>query len=178
MSMLLLSLFLLRSRLTAAAPLQNYTSMSNVTAPVWVDPPIGRGTWSILGSCLSTLVLCAWKSLHLNVPAMDESDLTKFLRKVKWVVIALLAPEIVVFVGFAQWVTARDFRRRLRRIYDIKFPTDEKVGFENLPFKHMKSDGSRRILAKAIKSANLICSMRCMLSWVVLLSILATSTTN
>lgn len=76
MSMLLLSLFLLRSRLTSAAPLQNYTSMSNATAPIWVDPPTGRGTWSILGSCLSTLFLCVWKSLHLNVPAMNESDWT------------------------------------------------------------------------------------------------------
>lgn len=124
--MLLLSLFLLRSRLASAAPLQNYTSMSNATAPIWVDPPTGRGTWSILGSCLSTIFLCVWKSLHLNVPAMDESDWTKYLRKVKWVLIALLAPEIVVFAGFQQWLTARHFLKRLHRIFDIKFPKDEK----------------------------------------------------
>ena len=62
------------SILFAAAPLQNYTSSSNATAPTWVSAPSGRGTWGILGSCLSTLGLCVWKSLHLNVPAMDESD--------------------------------------------------------------------------------------------------------
>jgi hypothetical protein len=138
--MLLLSLFLLRSRLTSATPLPNYTSVSNTTAPVWVDPPTGRGTWSILGSCLSTLGLCVWKSLHLNVPAMDEPDWRKYLRKLKWVVITLVAPEIVVFAGFEQWLTARQLLKRLHRIHDIRFPKDEKVGCENLPFKHIESD--------------------------------------
>ncbi len=138
MSMLLLSLFLLRSRLTSAAPIQNYTSMSNATAPIWVDPPPGRGTWSILGSCLSTLFLCVWKSLHLNVPAMDESDWMKFRRKAKWVMIALLAPEIVVFAGFEQWLTARQFLKRLHCIHDIEFPSDEKVGYGELAFKAYK----------------------------------------
>jgi hypothetical protein len=46
--------------------------------------------------------------------------------------IALLAPEIVVFAGFEQWLTARQFLKRLHRIQDIEFPTDEKVGYEDL----------------------------------------------
>jgi hypothetical protein len=91
---------------------------------------------------LSTLGLCVWKSLHLNVPAMDESDWRKYLRKLKWVAIALLAPEIVVFAGFEQWLSARHFLKRLHRIHDIVFPTNEKVGCENLPFKHVESDGT------------------------------------
>jgi hypothetical protein len=40
---------------------------------------------------------------------MDESDWRKYLRKLKWVAIALLAPEIVVFAGFEQWLSARHF---------------------------------------------------------------------
>jgi hypothetical protein len=71
---------------------------------------------------------------------MDEPDWRKYLRKLKWVVITLVAPEIVVFAGFEQWLTARQLLKRLHRIHDIRFPKDEKVGCENLPFKHIESD--------------------------------------
>lgn len=37
-------------------------------------------------------------------------------RKVKWVTIAILAPEIVVYVAFQQWYLARKFRNELREI--------------------------------------------------------------
>jgi hypothetical protein len=49
---------------------------------------------------------------------MDESDWTKYLRKAKWVVIALLAPEAVVFAGFEQWVAARSFLKELQHLYE------------------------------------------------------------
>lgn len=49
---------------------------------------------------------------------MDESDWTKYLRKAKWVVIALLAPEAVVFAGFEQWVVARSFLKELQHLYE------------------------------------------------------------
>jgi len=51
---------------------------------------------------------------------MDESDWTKYFRKAKWVVIALLAPEAVVFAGFEQWVAARSFLKELQQLYEKK----------------------------------------------------------
>lgn len=34
----------------------------------WVPEPQGRGTLSLLYSCLATILLCTWSVLHLQVP--------------------------------------------------------------------------------------------------------------
>lgn len=34
----------------------------------WQPEPSGRGTWSIVWSCLTTVLLCTWSALHLPVP--------------------------------------------------------------------------------------------------------------
>jgi len=71
--------------------------MSNQTATqfhTWVPEPLVRGTFSILLSCLFTLVLCVWTAVHLNIPAYKKETEQKW-RKMKWLVIALFAPEMV-----------------------------------------------------------------------------------
>jgi hypothetical protein len=83
----------------------------------WVDDPSGRGTWNLLYSCGFTLVLCVWTSIHLNVPPPRESAWLGWRRKLKWVVIALFAPEIVVFTAFQQWLTARLFLKELEKLH-------------------------------------------------------------
>ena len=40
----------------------------------WEPDPSGkRGTWTILSSCIITLTLCVYTSLHLNIPAHKTS---------------------------------------------------------------------------------------------------------
>lgn len=103
----------------SAAPvaLQNTRALFQEKAsPAWQPDPPGRGTWSLLYSCVFTLVLCVWNAIHLNVPSSDESSSVGLRRKIKWVLIALVAPEIVVFVAFQQWLTAMTFLWGLKRI--------------------------------------------------------------
>lgn len=68
----------------------------------WVPEPNTRGTFSILWTCLVTLFLCVWSALHLNIPAKTTFT-SKVLRRTQWLVLALLAPELVcvtqVFIG-------------------------------------------------------------------------------
>lgn len=118
MALLTLSLlFALHSYHSAfAAPVQNLTALQTEVSPSWVADPSGRGTWSLLYSCIFTLVLCVWTSIHLNVPPSDDSAARSWARKVKWLVIALFAPEIVVFAAFQQWLTAWTFLKDLRKI--------------------------------------------------------------
>ena len=72
----------------------------------WVDEPDGRGTWSILWSCLATIFICTWSVLHLDVPT-KHGVWYSFHRKVRWVLLVLLAPELMVCIAFDKFFTAR-----------------------------------------------------------------------
>ena len=61
----------------------------------WHPEPSVRGTWSILSTCIITLGLCIWTAVHLNIPEHGTTQWTKFWRKVFWLFMGLLAPEIV-----------------------------------------------------------------------------------
>lgn len=65
----------------------------------WVQQPNGRGTFDILWGSLFTIFLCTWTSLHLNVPALGERYMQRWFRKLKWMMQAIMAPELIV--GFA-----------------------------------------------------------------------------
>jgi hypothetical protein len=100
--------------LSLAAPVTNRTSLNDVIAPAWVADPSGRGTWGILSSCVFTLVLCVYTAIHLNIPAKKDSKSTVWLRKIKWVVISIFGPEVVVLTALDQLLSAREFLRNLR----------------------------------------------------------------
>ena len=110
--------FLLTSQLllrVTAAPVQNLTALRTDIAPPWVPDPNGRGTWSLLYSCVFTLGLCVWTALHLNVPAWNESEYDKWLRRVKWLFIAVFAPEMAVFTAWHQFYGAKGLCKELNK---------------------------------------------------------------
>lgn len=96
-----------------------FTTMFNITtlmAPVtgggaarrgWVDQPNQRGTMDIVWSCLSTLFICLWTMLHLNLPAPDDGRWAILWRKARWLLLGVLAPELPMLFAFAQWASAK-----------------------------------------------------------------------
>ncbi|KAJ9602789.1 hypothetical protein H2200_012569 [Cladophialophora chaetospira] len=83
----------------------------------WIPEPETRGTWGLLYSCIFTLSLCVYSAIHINVPARGESGNTRFWRKVKWVIIAIFAPEIALYSAWQQYYIANNFRYHF---YNIK----------------------------------------------------------
>ncbi|KAK8102165.1 hypothetical protein PG984_015311 [Apiospora sp. TS-2023a] len=73
----------------------------------YVNDPDGRGTPSLIISCLLTLVLCVWSALHLNVPSQHATRLDICLLNLRWVIAGLYSPELVVFAAWRQWSSAR-----------------------------------------------------------------------
>ena len=73
----------------------------------WVSQPEQRGTIDIVWSCLATLFVCVWVMLHLNVPAQDDSNWTLFVRRTRWLTLAVLAPELVMLFASGQWASAK-----------------------------------------------------------------------
>lgn len=79
----------------------------------WAPEPSGRGTWSILWSCLATIFICTWSALHLDVPK-KHGRWYLFFRKLGWMLIAATAPEIVLYNAADNFFESRDLLRHLR----------------------------------------------------------------
>ena len=90
---------------THSAPLPRHPKAQQTTH--WAAAPVTRGTFGLLVSCVLTLVLCLWTSLHLNVPKQNETSMARAGRKLMWTLLALFAPELVVYAAWTQWVSAK-----------------------------------------------------------------------
>ena len=99
---------------------------TNCTLPTqefnFVESPNGRGTLDILWSSLFTIFACTWSVLHLNVPEqrLDKyPNWTGYLRwkskilwtNSKWMLITVLAPELLLSQGMTDLVNAKDMIR-------------------------------------------------------------------
>jgi hypothetical protein len=93
----------------------NLTALKTILAPAFVDSSEFRGTLTILWSCIVTLIACIYTALHLNVPG-DTGKFHALATKGKWVLIGLLAPEVVLYLACSQFIEARRLAIELNRI--------------------------------------------------------------
>lgn len=82
----------------------------------WVSEPKGRGTWSILLSCLMTLFICAWTAYHPNIAKGSRSIWSKVSKRVKWLFMATLFPEAIVYCALAQLMAAKQLQYEVNKI--------------------------------------------------------------
>ncbi|KAL8660725.1 MAG: hypothetical protein Q9202_006275 [Teloschistes flavicans] len=107
--------FLLLNTIESGMGLWIFGHGNNGTAHWEGDPTDARGTWSILSTCIITLTLCVYTSLHLNIPAHKSTTWTTIGMKTKYVVFGLLAPELIVFNAWRQRTVAASLVARLRK---------------------------------------------------------------
>ncbi|KAF2107619.1 hypothetical protein BDV96DRAFT_653694 [Lophiotrema nucula] len=93
--------------------IRSAASTSTVETTGWTSAPNFRGTWDILVSCVLTLAICVWSALHLNVPTADSTLAQRNLRRTRWILLGIFAPEWVVSTAFAQYLTAKWLRREI-----------------------------------------------------------------
>lgn len=72
----------------------------------WQSGSCYRGTWDIVSTCLSTIIACTWSIQHLNIPATDDGRWKKGGRKVKWMMITVLFPELVLIHAMLEFYMA------------------------------------------------------------------------
>lgn len=75
-------------------------SSGNITS-TWIPEPNGRGTFTLLSSCLVTISLCVYSAIHLNLPQHGKLW-EQWRRKLLWLVVGLIAPELVAYVAWQQ----------------------------------------------------------------------------
>lgn len=96
-----------------------YNASIAVSIPTvgWVPAASTRCTLGIVWSCLFTLFTCTWTALHLNIPRKDEGFWSKYLRKLKWMTLTMIAPEYTFWVASGQRSVAIKSLIQLRK-YD------------------------------------------------------------
>ena len=105
--------------------LLNYTNVEAV--PICIDgveirspqdsnTPLPRTLFGIIWSCLSTIIICAWTSVHPNVPPPNAWKARwNRLRLMFWMIIA---PELVLAWAVRQFFAARE----IRDMYNQRYP--------------------------------------------------------
>jgi hypothetical protein len=73
----------------------------------WVQQPDGRGTIDIIYSSLTTVILCSWSVLCVNIPSAHHKPWKRFMSKLWLAAITLAAPELLVQLAMGQRRSAR-----------------------------------------------------------------------
>lgn len=88
---------------------------SSEVEPIWFTVPNLRSTFDLVSSCVLTLLLCVWTAIHLNISGYEERSgvLTggtrarKFGKRLLWMLLGLVAPELVLYIAWTQFIQAR-----------------------------------------------------------------------
>lgn len=123
----ILASFAWQAAYSLAAPTPNTTAIvTPVADPGWKKEPKGRGTFSIILTSVLTLGLCVWTAIHPNVKP-NASAWEKVKHRLSYVLIGMLAPELVLAVAFDEWWTARCFHREWCDLYEIEPGSKEDI---------------------------------------------------
>ncbi|KAG1814684.1 uncharacterized protein BJ212DRAFT_346804 [Suillus subaureus] len=100
-------LLLLCTPFVCALPPPNCTSTSALDVTDSPSSSHTRTLWNIIWSCAATLFACTWSGIHPNIPGMDEGRIVIFFRRLYIMVLALIAPELMVTWAAIQFLSAR-----------------------------------------------------------------------
>jgi hypothetical protein len=112
--LIILTLYYLASQAVQALPIP---ANNQLDSPSCYNVRYCRTVWNIVWSCLVTIFACTWIAIHPNIPSLDERLFTIALRRLKIMVMALLAPELVIMWSIRQWLVAH----RLAKKYQSAF---------------------------------------------------------
>ncbi|KLO14053.1 hypothetical protein SCHPADRAFT_939836 [Schizopora paradoxa] len=91
----------------------------------WVADPSCRGTFNIALSCLSTTFICIWSSVHKDIPFQPLSTFRSLRRDAPLVLVALFAPELMLYFALNQYICARSVFRFASELESFKVQSNE-----------------------------------------------------
>ncbi|KAI8940842.1 hypothetical protein NX059_002103 [Plenodomus lindquistii] len=86
---------------------------STIETTGWAPEPQGRGTIGLLWNCFATIFLCTWSAIHPNLPRIGEIEIIIFLRRVGYLLGALVVPEFFVIAAIEELSIAMKARKNL-----------------------------------------------------------------
>ncbi|KLO07654.1 hypothetical protein SCHPADRAFT_945100 [Schizopora paradoxa] len=101
---------------------------SRGTSPrLWVAPPNFRGTMGIFTLCVSTLLICVWNAIHFDIPMHRFSTSRKFMVAISWTLLAVISPELILFIAFNQRLAATNVLKLARKTFSARRPARQGV---------------------------------------------------
>ena len=93
----------------------NTTTSSNPPY-LWIGEPKQRTTFGIFSFCFSTLIICVWSTLHFPIPTRRYTATRRVFFKVSWMVFALLAPEVLLYLAVNERIKAGALLKRVLKL--------------------------------------------------------------
>jgi hypothetical protein len=112
-----LTIHFLASRNAQALPIRADQSIDQSAPALCSDIHNCRTVWNIIWSCLVTIFGCTWVAVHPNIPNGEEKWFVAGLRRLKLMVIAVIAPEMVILRALRQWLTARKLAKKYKSVF-------------------------------------------------------------
>ncbi|OCK96707.1 uncharacterized protein K441DRAFT_551251 [Cenococcum geophilum 1.58] len=84
----------------------------------WVAGPQTRGTLELLFSCVITLVLCVWTTVHVNIEPENSNWIWERARKIWWACVTLVIPEGALVIAMNERTTADLLCKEVNRIIE------------------------------------------------------------
>ncbi|KAG2053795.1 hypothetical protein BDR06DRAFT_956169 [Suillus hirtellus] len=115
-----------------AAPITDTTnsiaSDSFLKAPSFTT----RTMWTIISSSVFTLFACIYSAIHPNIPSPEDRPLRVLLRLLGTMIMALIAPELIVTWAMRQWLSARRVTRQFEKsgYTNVRLESEEKESVE------------------------------------------------
>ncbi|KAJ7153871.1 hypothetical protein C8R43DRAFT_1235282 [Mycena crocata] len=160
MFLLLLSIYLFFAKLGSA---QGFSTDSQAPADPCDDLHSCRRLFDIVWGCLATIFACTWVSIHPNVPAPDQSWFALLLRRLRLMLIAVIAPELMVGFAARQFFVARSFSKEfsLSRTHGFFFSMGGFASHDRRPiatFTQLNTPHGREYLAaiRDVKLADIV----------------------
>ncbi len=109
------------------------SSKSTIAKSAWVSGPSTRGTFGLVFSCVITLFLCVWTTVHVNIdpPAKGKSRIPKrHIQKFGWACATLIFPEGAMAIAHYERMTAWRLLKEMKKLYESseKFSFCDKIG--------------------------------------------------
>ena len=87
------------------------------------DP--SRTRYDIFSTCFSTVVICVWSALHMNIPTRDRRSMKTRLVKGGWVALGLLMPDLLLLIAVCELASAVILlRKAYKHLPDLPSPPE------------------------------------------------------
>ncbi|KAG2367143.1 hypothetical protein BDR07DRAFT_1327165 [Suillus spraguei] len=99
-----------------AIPTTNATTDDSLEDPSFTT----RTLWAIVSSSVLTLFACIYSAIHPNIPSPKDNALHILRRRIGIMIMALIAPELIVTWAMRQWLSACQVTRQFK---DLGYPS-------------------------------------------------------
>ncbi|KAG2143003.1 hypothetical protein DEU56DRAFT_884522 [Suillus clintonianus] len=109
-----------------------------------------RTLWNIISSSVLTLFACIYSAIHPNIPSPKDSLFRILWRRLGIMIMALIAPELIVVWAMRQWMGARHVTKQFKKsgYFNVPRPLERSENYElaEVPAEQLQHYDRARLL--------------------------------